>query len=78
MVELKEELKSEVQKISTNTNKKNTIIIKENHIGKAGLLATLKNIFSQESCDKAIEIILSNEQNSLSNISEINHTLICA
>ena len=73
MVELKEEFKSEVQKISTNTNKaKNTIIIKENHIGKSWIISNFKNIFSQESCDKAIEIILSNEQNSLSNISEIN------
>ena len=70
-IELKQEYKSEIV-TKTNNSKKNTIIIKENHIGKEWIIKNFKNIYTEESCDKAIEIILSNEQNSLSNISEIN------
>jgi len=68
-ITLKEKYKSE---ITVNNNNKNTVIIKENHIGKEWIIKNFKNIFTEDSCDRAIEIILSNEQNSLSNISEIN------
>ena len=71
-IELKDEYKSEI--VTTNNNsKKNTVIIKENHIGKEWIIKNFKNIYTKDSCERATEIILSNEQNSLSNISEINN-----
>ena len=71
-IKLKDEFKSEIA-VSNNNTIKNTIVIKENHIGKDWIIKNFKNIYTEDSCDRAIEIILSNEQNSLSNISEINN-----
>ena len=71
-IELLDKYKSEIVTYNNNS-KKNTVIIKENHIGKEWIIKNFKNIYTENNCDKVIEIILSNEQNSLSNISEINN-----
>ena len=57
--------------------KKNTIILQQNHIGKDWIIQSFKNINSEDSCNKIIEMILANEQNSLSNIPEINSYIMC-
>ena len=69
-IELQDKYKSEI--VVANNNVKNTVVIKENHIGKEWIIKNFKNIYTEDSCDRAIEIISSNELNSLSNISEIN------
>ena len=71
---IKKEYEHEITKKAKTTN---TIIIKESHIGKDWIINSFQNIASEESCDKMIEIILSNESNSLSNISEINNYVMC-
>jgi len=72
VIKLKEEYGKEIISNNSNSNK-NTIVIKENHIGKNWIIDSFKNILSEENCEKMIDIILANEQNSLSNISEINN-----
>tara|TARA_B100000795_G_scaffold269562_2_gene259346 strand:+ start:18360 stop:21122 length:2763 start_codon:yes stop_codon:yes gene_type:complete len=70
LIELKESFKKEAY---TPTKQKNTIVIKENHIGKDWIIKSFQNITNEQNCESIIAIILSNEQNSLSNISEINN-----
>tara|TARA_B100000795_G_scaffold116016_1_gene86138 strand:+ start:748 stop:3495 length:2748 start_codon:yes stop_codon:yes gene_type:complete len=69
-INIKKEFENEIKK--KKKVEKNTIVIKENHIGKDWIIKSFKNISSEENCNNIIEIILSNEVNSLSNISEIN------
>jgi P4 family phage/plasmid primase-like protien len=73
---IKKEFENEIK--DTKKIEKNTVIIKENHIGKDWIIKSFKNILSEEQCDNVIEIILSNEMNSLSNISEIkDYIMLC-
>ena len=73
---IKKEFENELKE--TKKTEKNTIVIKENHIGKDWIIKSFKNIFTEEQCDNVIEIILSNEIHSLSNISEIkDYIMLC-
>jgi len=69
-IDIKKDFEDEIK--NKKKIEKNTIIIKENHIGKDWIIKSFQNISNEESCNNVIEIITSNELNSLSNISEIN------
>ena len=73
---IKKEFENEIKKIKKV--EKNTVIIKETHIGKDWIIKSFKNILSEEQCNNVIDIILSNESNSLSNIKEMNdYIMLC-
>ena len=75
-IKLKKEFENEIK--DTKKVQQNTIVIKENHIGKDWITKSFKNILTEEQCDNVIEIILSNDSHSLSNISEMNdYIMLC-
>jgi P4 family phage/plasmid primase-like protien len=73
---IKKEFENEIKEIKKI--EQNTVVIKENHIGKDWIIKSFKNICSEEQCDNVIDIILSNEIHSLSNISEMkDYIMLC-